>query len=231
MNTVIYSRVSTDEQAESGAGLNAQRDACIAWAAQHGKSVTGHYTDTSISGTTDLEKRSGLLAAIAALAPGDTLLVAKRDRLARDMFVVSQIERLIAKRKAHLYALNGAVGETPEAKFLNGILDVSAAYEVALIRARTKAALAAKKARGERMGKLPFGFTTLNGIHVVPCPHEQQVLQRIATLRGAQVSLRKMAQTLNAEGVLNRLGQPWNHVLLHIVCKNLAQRQAVVNTS
>ena len=113
-------------------------------------------------------------------AKGDVLVVAKRDRLGRDVVLVKMIERLVSKRKASIQALNGAVGESPEAQFMNGILDLSAAYEVALIRARTKAALAAKKARGERMGKLPFGFTTQDGVHLVQCPQEQAILHRFA---------------------------------------------------
>ena len=224
MNAVIYSRVSTEEQTESGAGLNAQMDACLAFAGQQGWTVSGQYADEGISGAADLEKRTGLMNAVDALTKGDVLLVAKRDRLGRDVVLVKMIERLVAKRKAAIHALNGAVGDSPEAQFMNGILDLSAAYELALIRARTKAALGAKKARGERMGKLPFGFTTQDGIHLAPCPREQQILQRFAALRHAGYSLRAIARVLNDEGLLNRQGNRWNHVLLHGIGKNLEQR-------
>jgi DNA invertase Pin-like site-specific DNA recombinase len=84
MNAVIDSRVSTEEQAESGAGLNAQVDACLAFAAQQGWLVSGQYADEGISGTADLEKRAGLLTAVDALAKGSVRLVAKQDRLGRD---------------------------------------------------------------------------------------------------------------------------------------------------
>ena len=226
-HAVIYTRVSTDEQAESGAGLHAQVDACVAFAHQQGWVIVGPFSDEGISGTADLEKRMGLMAAMDALGKGDVLLVSKRDRLGRDVVLVKMIERLVAKRKASIHALNGATGDSPEAQFMNGILDLSSAYEVALIRARTQAALQAKKARGERTGKLPYGFTVAaDGVQVVPCPGEQTVLQRIAGLRHQGYSLRQVAALLNAAHRFNRHGRPWNQVLLHAICQNLDQRLA-----
>ncbi len=226
MNAVIYSRVSTQEQADSGAGLNAQLDACRAYAKQQGLTVTGEYSDAGVSGTAELDKRTGLMTAIGSLGKGDVLIVAKRDRIGRDVVLVKMIERMVAKRKASIYALNGATGDSPEAQFMNGILDLSSAYEVALIRARTKSALGAKKSRGERMGKLPFGFTTSDGVHLTPCPQEQAILQRVASLRGEGYSLRAIAAALNNEGRFNRTGDQWNHVSIHTICKDLDQRLA-----
>ena len=227
MQAVIYARVSTDEQAESGAGLHAQVDACTLFAQQQEWTVMGVFTDEGVSGTADLEKRTGLLAAINVLAKDGVLVVAKRDRLARDVVLVKLIERMVTKRKAKMVALNGVNEETPEAHLFNGMMDQFAAYEVAVIRARTKAALAAKKARGERMGKLPYGFGVAeDGVHVVPCPTEQVILQRMVSLRSQGYSLRKMAVLLNSESQFNRHGQPWNNVLLHKICSNLTQRMA-----
>ena len=226
MAAVIYTRVSTAEQAESGAGLNAQTDACLAFAKQQGLTVTGIFSDEGISGTLDIERRPGILAAIDSLKKGDVLLVSKRDRLGRDVVLIKLIERMVAKHKASIHALNGAIGDSPEAMFMNGILDLSSAYEVQIIRARTKAALAAKRARNERMGKLPFGFTTHDGVHLAPCPEEQSILQRIATLRAEGYSLRAIAIALNDERQFNRQGQPWNHVSIHTICKDLDRRLA-----
>jgi hypothetical protein len=96
-----------------------------------------------------------------------------------------------------------------------------------LIRARTKADLGAKEARKERMGKLPFGFTVgEDRVHLMPCLHEQVILQRIHTLRQNGHSLRKIADALNHEGRFNRQGKPWNHVSLHTLCKDIDQRLA-----
>ncbi len=227
MNVIIYSRVSTQDQAESGAGLNAQLDACRSFAKLQGWEVSGEYQDAGISGTADIEKRTGLMSAIDELKKGDVLLVAKRDRIGRDVVLVKMIERLVSKRKASIHSLNGANGDAPEAMLLNGILDLSSAYEVAIIRARTKAALGAKKARGERMGKLPYGFTVDDdGVYLMPCAGEQSILLRIANLKADGFSIRAIAKALNDDGVFNRQGNPWNNDSIHTICKNIDQRLA-----
>ena len=227
MNVIIYSRVSTQEQADSGAGLNAQLDACRAFAILKGWEVSAEYQDAGVSGTADLEKRTGLMTAIGELKKGDVLLVAKRDRMARDIVLTKMIERMVAKRKALIHSLDGNNESTPDGDFMNGILDLSAAREVALIRARTKAALGAKKARGERMGKIPFGFMAdSDGVHVVPCEHEQSILRMIAGFRNDGYSLQRIANALNNKSMFNRQGNPWNPVLLHTICKDLDQRLA-----
>jgi DNA invertase Pin-like site-specific DNA recombinase len=227
MNAIIYSRVSTEEQAESGHGLNAQLDACLAFASQQGLTVVGQFSDEGISGTADIEKREGLMMAIEHLSAGDVLIVAKRDRLGRDVVLVKMIERLVSKRKAVIHALNGATGDSPEAQLSNGIMDLFSAYEVAIIRARTKAALGAKKARGERMGKLPYGFTVADdGVHLIPCPGEQLILRRIADLRDSGFSLRAIAKALNEDGLFNRQGNPWNNVSILTLTKDLNERLA-----
>ena len=227
MNAIIYTRVSTQDQADSGAGLNAQVDACRAYAKQQGWDVTGEYQDAGISGTADLDKRIGLMTAIGELKKGDILLVSKRDRLGRDVMLVKMIERLVAKRKASIHALNGSNEATPEGAFMNSIMDASAAYEVALIRARTKAALGAKKARNERVGKIPFGFEVDDdGVHVVPCEKEQVILRKIVELRNDKYSLQRIANALNSQSLFNRQGNPWNQPLLHGICKNIETRIA-----
>lgn len=82
MKVIVYRRVSTDEQNNSGNGLNAQLDACVLWAKNNSADVYADFAD-SISGASSIEKRDGLMAAINELDNGDILLVAKRDRLGR----------------------------------------------------------------------------------------------------------------------------------------------------
>lgn len=91
----------------------------------------------------------------------------------------------------------------------------------------TKKALGAKKERGERMGKLPYGFQVdVDGVHVVPCELEQIALRKIAELRSAGYSLQRIANALNNQSMFNRQGNPWNPVLLHTICKDIDQRLA-----
>ena len=89
---VAYLRVSTDEQ---HLGPEAQRAQIVAWAAREGVTVVGWHTDSDVSGAAGIEARPGLVAALGSLRPmgAGVLVVAKRDRLARDVYVALGIER------------------------------------------------------------------------------------------------------------------------------------------
>jgi site-specific DNA recombinase len=87
-------------------------------------------------------------------AHGDgTLVVAKRDRLARDVAVSALIERAVRESGARIVSADGVGnGDGAADAFLRAILDAAAAYERELIRARTRAAMAVKRAKSERSG-------------------------------------------------------------------------------
>lgn len=95
-------RVSTDKQAESGLGLEAQQASITACATRLHLPLVTVYLEGSrtmgTSGSLAIANRPVLLEAIAALKRGDTLLVAKRDRIGRDVIAVAMIERLVTKR-------------------------------------------------------------------------------------------------------------------------------------
>src|SRR4051794_20573904 len=104
---VIYLRVSTDEQSASGLGLEAQLSACKAAASRLGLPVASVHQD-DVSGGLPLEKRPGLLEAIVALGPGDSLLVAKLDRLSRgDPITSGMIEAAVLRWKARIVSAAG----------------------------------------------------------------------------------------------------------------------------
>jgi hypothetical protein len=107
-----------------------------------------------------LNQRPGLLAALSALRQRNAciLLVARRDRLARDVLVAALVERLAERDGATVQAADGpAEGTSPEAVLMRRIIDAFAEYERLVVRARTRAALALKRSRGERTGGIPYG--------------------------------------------------------------------------
>src|SRR5579872_6505793 len=148
-----YTRVSTGAQAVSGLGLEAQEAQIRTTAARLGLEVAAIFSDEGLSGSLSLEERPQLLAAVDALSRGDVLLVAKRDRLGRDVVAVALIERLVARKGARVVSAagEGTDAEDPTALLMRRIVDSFAEYERLLIGARTKAALKAKRARGERV--------------------------------------------------------------------------------
>jgi site-specific DNA recombinase len=212
MNKAIgYIRVSTSEQEN---GPDAQRAALVRWCESNGAELVAVFEDRGISGAAEIDKRPGLLSALSALREhkADCLLVAKRDRLARDMLVNAMIERLVERDKARVVSADGVGnGSGPEAEMLRGIMAVFAQYERAIIRARTKAALDAKKAKGERIGQVPYGWSLgADGVHLVPDEVEQEIIRAARELKKAGVSLRAVGAHLASKGLLPRCGKTWH---------------------
>lgn len=175
---VAYVRVSTDDQ---HLGPEAQRAAMEAWATREGVSIVEWCVDQGISGASELDARPGLAAAVAALRTrgAGLLIVARRDRLARDTVVAGLIERAVAQARARIVAADGAGnGSSAADQFMRTVLDGAAAYERALIRARTSAALRAKRARGERAGTTPWGFRSASDGRLVVDEGERAITLR-----------------------------------------------------
>jgi DNA invertase Pin-like site-specific DNA recombinase len=226
MNVTIYTRVSTDEQAASGLGLAAQVAACESFASKAGYTVTGLHTDAGVSGAAGIEDRPGLAAAIAGLRRGDALVIAKRCRLGRDAFVIAMIEKAVSRKGASILSADGVGnGTDPASQFMKGVIDAAAAYERGLIRARTKAALAAKRRAGELAGEVPFGWTADESGRLHEVADEQNVLRLIDELRGAGVSLRRIASILTDAGHTTKKGRAaWTHTTV----KSILDRKAAL---
>ena len=207
---VVYLRVSTDEQAESGLGLEAQLAACTAWCAARGYTVAGVHRDEGVSGSTAVDKRPGLTAALAELGRGAVLVAAKRDRLARSVGIAAVLEEAAKRLGATVETPDAPEGGDPFADAMRGMMDVFSQLERAMIAARTKAALGAKKARGERVGSVPLGCAVAaDGKTLVADAAEREALELVRALRADGLSMRDIAARLNAEGVPCR-GSRWH---------------------
>ena len=205
-----YLRVSTTDQ---HLGPEAQRAALDRWCAANGVDLVDVFVDHGVSGAAALDRRPALMSAVNALTEhgAGVLLVAKRDRLARDVMVAAMAERLVARAGAGIVTADGTGnGDTPEALLMRRMVDCFAEYERAIIRARTTAALAVKKSKGERVGQVPFGYhLAADGVHLEADDDEQRVISMVKQLRADGLSLRAVATHLNDHGVPAR-GSKWH---------------------
>ena len=139
---VAYYRVSTDKQGRSGLGLEAQRAAVVAHVAGARGTVAGEFVEVESGRKRDRPQLAAALA--AARAHRAVLVIAKLDRLARNVhFVSGLMESGVEFVAADLPTVN---------RLTVHILAAVAEEEARMISARTKAALAAAKARGVRLG-------------------------------------------------------------------------------
>lgn len=221
MKYVIYLRVSTDQQTESGLGLEAQREICQKYIKENGNHEFQEFVDDGYSGALSIEKRPNLLRAIDSLCEGDFIIVAKRDRLGRDIIVNAMIESAIARKKAKLVSASGDFksDDEPTSILVRRMMDAFSEYERLIIGERTRAALQAKKNRNERVGYIPYGFKlSEDGIHLETDKDEQYNLKLMRQMRIEGKTLREIATEMNFYKRLNRKG-PWNHVSVFRVTK------------
>ena len=223
MRAIVALRVSTDDQAEAGNGMNAQLDACRAWAAREGCEVVGPFLDEGVSGAAPLDKRLGLMGALAEVGKGDVLIVAKRDRLGRDPFVIAMIEAAVKRAGGRVVSAagEGTDGDGPTDVLMRRIVDAFGEYERLVIKARTKAALGAKARRGERTGKVPFGFDLVDDgrrskkglpIALVPNHGEQATIAEIHRLAAEGMPPVAIARELNRLGLPSKTGAQWSNM-------------------
>jgi DNA invertase Pin-like site-specific DNA recombinase len=218
VRAVAYLRVSTDEQADSRAGLHAQLDACRAHAERARWELASHHADEAISGAAPLDRRPALLDALAAMEPGDTLLVAKRDRLGRDPIAVAMIEAAVARKGGRVVSAagEGTDDDGPTSILMRRMVDAFAEYERLVIKARTRAAMASKRRRGERVGTIPFGSDlAADGRTLLDNDAERRTLAIILELKARGLSLRGIAARLDALSIPTKTGRgQWSHAAL-----------------
>lgn len=208
---VGYIRVSTEEQAERGLSLDAQRRRIEQYCELYGLELVGIYEDAGASAA-NLD-RDGLRAALAAIQAAGRhcgLIVAKLDRLTRS--VVDAGELLTgALRGRRLVSVGEQIDTTTAAGMLVYNMLVSVAqWERETIAERTRAALQQKKARGESTGNAPFGYKkqvdARGRVKIVQERREHVILERMRELRAAGCGWTEIARTLREEKRKNRRG-------------------------
>lgn len=218
---VAYIRVSTEEQADSGLGLEAQRAAIRNAAERIGVEVVNWFSDEGLSGGS-IEGRIGLMDAIDAVKRGHILLVSRRDRLARDSMLACWIEKEVAKRQGRIVSVagEGTDNDDPTSVLMRRIVDAFSEYERLLIGARTKAALRVKAKRGERVGRhAAYGFKLDAEGRQIEDSHEREGIELMLRLRAEGMGLHRMAAELERQGFTGRKGQRLSVSTIHAILR------------
>jgi DNA invertase Pin-like site-specific DNA recombinase len=204
---VVYFRVSTARQGHSGLGMEAQAAAVQAFLAGRSAKAIGTFTEIESGRKNNRPKLREAME--MARAYGAVLLVAKLDRLARNATF------LLSLKDAGVEFI---AADMPEANRLTvGILALVAEQEAVAISDRTKAALAARKARGLPLGNtttLVIGnaYTAARASSVASEEARkaaQRVLPIVSRLKHAGFSLHAIARQLNADAVPSARGGKW----------------------
>ncbi len=216
MKAFAYTRCSTAGQANEGVTLEAQKDRAAAWCTASGHELAEVFTDAGISGK-KASNRPALQAALDAVCQtakregGAALVVYSLSRLARSTKDALAIAERLRKAGADLISLSERIDTGGAAgKLFYTVFAAFAEFERDVIAERTKTALAFKKANGERVGQVPFGFDlAADGVRLIPNAAEQATLADLRTMRAARWTWERISAELNARGLFNKSGSRW----------------------
>ncbi len=204
-----YVRVSTVEQGDSGAGLEAQRRMIAAYCQSRGWTLVKIEQDITSGASTN--GRHGLADALAAIRRGEagTLVAAKLDRVSRSVGDFARMLDDARRERWNLVLIDlGLDLSSPMGEAMAGMASVFAQFERRVIGERTRAALAVKRSEGVRLGR--------------PRLIDEPLRRRIRRLRSHGRTMQAIADRLNAEGVPTARGGPWQPSTIDRVLKAAA---------
>ena len=225
MKVILYCRVSTKDQADSGLSLEAQRAKLEAYAGVYDLDIVEVIEDAGESAKS--LKRPGLQRALTMLRKGEAegLAVVKLDRLTRN---VGDWQRLIDDHfgeKSELFSVNDSIDtRTAGGRLVLNVLLSVAQWEREAIGERTRDALRHKIDNGERVGKIRFGFDLDDdGRTLIVNETEQEAIGWMHDLRGDGFTLRQIAAALTDRGIATKEGRgEWTHTAVNRILNRAA---------
>lgn len=217
-----YLRVSTQDQAEEGVSLEAQRSKINAWCSLNDYTLTAVYEDAGISGSS-MRKRPGLQQAMDDVGKDAALVCYSISRLSRSTRDMLDIAEKLQAKGADLVSLSEQIDTTSAAgRMVFRLLASLSEFERDQIAERTKAALAHKKAIGEKYAPVPFGFREVDG-RLVEVKREARIVVKILEQRAAGKTLQSIADQLNTDRVKCKRGGKWHpSTIAYIVSSRVA---------
>lgn len=218
---ILYTRVSSDEQAENGTSPDVQRDACLLIAAQMGLPVVEMCPDLGVSGVR-YSSRPGIQRALALIEAGeaDTLIATKVDRIGRSAAVILDIASRVRQAGGQLVTSDARFDDTPMGQFTLTMFAGMAELERNNIRERTKSGAVRRAQEGvqTQRSRSPFGLHVVKkvdkerGLHeghaagsYVPTEDAPIAAEMFTRYAGGH-SLREVCRWLNEAGIGTQFG-------------------------
>jgi site-specific DNA recombinase len=229
LRVINYCRVSSDEQAEHGISLEAQAAKLANYADLFDLEVVATISDAGQSAKS--LHRPGMQQALEMLRRGeaDGIAVVKLDRLTRN---VGDWQNLVGnyfgeKAAKQLWSVQDHIDTTTAMGRLIVNLTVSiSAWEREVCGERTKEALQHKIRKGERCGKVRYGYIVgPNGKTLVPVEQEQEAIELMRQLRSEGLTYRAIAAELDSRNIPAKEAAKWSHAAVRQIL-NRKQLQA-----
>lgn len=232
---VSYARVSTDDQAREGFSLEAQQRRIRAYCSAKEYRLLREYVDDGFSGRStnrpDFQEMMNAvwngLAVDGCKVRVGVVVVAKFDRLNRNLFDFLAILREMQRNKVHFASVDETVDTRgPLGRFFMQMIAAIAEFESGMIGERVRHGMTQKAMKGGFNGmSAPYGYDVGNGGLAVN-EQEAAVVRRICELRCRGESLAWIAARLNGEGIPTKKGKLWTKRQVFRIVHNLLYRGA-----
>jgi DNA invertase Pin-like site-specific DNA recombinase len=218
---VIYLRCSSEEQAASGLGLEAQERKARLYVDANDLQLFEVISDPGFSGKSLQRPGIQRILELAGKRAIDAVIILRLDRLSRSVRDTLGIVELFKKHHVELHSLNEKLDTgTASGKFVLTLLSALAEMERGLISERTSVALQSKILRGERAGQIPFGWRVAeDGKTLIENQKEQGAIRLIRALHEQGHTYRHISRELTDRGTL---GRSWHHQTISNVLRKAA---------
>jgi site-specific DNA recombinase len=211
IRAVIYVRVSTEGQAESGLSVDHQTGKCQQLAELHDYQVLQTIIDAGESAKSLQRPGMARLLELVRTRQVEAVVVAKLDRITRSVRDLGALIELFNWHHVALISVSESLNtESAAGRMIVRMLGTIAEWEREAIGERTRDALRAKRLRGQVYGAIPYGYRVgADGVTLDSDAQEVRMLARLRELRTAGSTWKGVANQLNVDGYRNRAGHPW----------------------
>jgi site-specific DNA recombinase len=210
MNGISYRRVSTQDQAANGVSLENQAERIRQYCDYKGIELVAEIEDAGISGGVN-KARDGFIDLLNSVEQGgiEVIVLYSLERLSRDMLTLLALERLLDEHDVELHTVEGTVDTSTPDGFMNFAMKAFLSeMERRQIKYRTRKAMQHKKAHGQVVGSVPYGYER-QGNDLIPSLPEQAVMKTANGMYQAGKRLVDIVAHLNESGTLTRNGKNW----------------------
>lgn len=222
MKVAAYIRVSTDGQVgEDKFGLDFQRETIINYCEKNDMEILDWFVDEGESGAKERPGFDEIVYGDMSNPPFEAVVVAKSDRVARDINVYYYYKMLLRKKEVKLISIAEDFGQFGVfSNMLEAFTLCVAEMERENINKRTSGGRKVKAARGGYSGgRPPFGYTPQNGKLVI-VPEEAEVVKYVINAKNKGATYQQICDILNAQGKTNKSGGKFSISTLQVILEN-----------
>ena len=221
-NVIAYIRVSTDGQCgEDKFGLDVQREQITEYCAKNDMNILKWFMDEGESGAKERPGFDEIVYGDVSNPPYEAVIVAKSDRVARDINIYYYYKMLLIKKDVKLISIAEDFGQFGVfANMLEAFTLCVAEMERENITKRTSSGRKVKASKGGYSGgRPPYGYTPQNGKLVI-VPEEAEVVKYVINAKENGATFQSICDTLNAEGKTNRSGSKFSISTIQVLIDN-----------